>query len=154
MKETYFDRSHIVDLIKEGAEQIRQDSPRVKHIIGIERWGVFPAIYLQQIFQTWGWDTTLSTVHLSRYVGKDEQNHFKYSTFVDHDYHNYIPNEILVVDDLVDKGHTMQRFRELYSGSVYRTFTIFKKPRSEFDPTYVCEELDSNAWVVFWWDTD
>ncbi len=57
---------------------------------------------------------------------------------------------LLLVDDLVDEGHTMAaaklRLQRMAPKSI-ETAVIFKKPWSEFEPDYYLEVTD--AWVVF-----
>lgn len=60
---------------------------------------------------------------------------------------------ILLVDDLVDHGDTMQMVVEHLKGmhpSEIRTAALFAKPWSTSKPDYVMGETD--AWVVFPWE--
>jgi uncharacterized protein len=56
---------------------------------------------------------------------------------------------ILVVDDLVDTGHTMKNLSQnvFYEFPNISTAVLFKKPWSDFQPTYFIEETD--RWIVF-----
>jgi uncharacterized protein len=57
---------------------------------------------------------------------------------------------ILLVDDLVDQGDTMETVKSFLDGQNHRllqTAVLFKKPWSKFEPDYYLEVVDK--WVVF-----
>lgn len=57
---------------------------------------------------------------------------------------------VLVVDDLVDQGDTMEMVRGYLSKQrpkVLKTAVLFKKPWSRFEPDYFLESPDK--WIVF-----
>jgi hypoxanthine phosphoribosyltransferase len=57
---------------------------------------------------------------------------------------------ILVVDDLVDQGDTMEKVRQYLNGQNPRLLeaaVLFKKPWSKIEPEYYLEVVDK--WVVF-----
>jgi hypothetical protein len=62
-----------------------------------------------------------------------------------------IKGNILLIDDLVDGGHTMKMVKEhLLKNKKLKeitTATLFKKPISIFTPDYFVEEV--NDWIVF-----
>jgi uncharacterized protein len=62
-----------------------------------------------------------------------------------------IKGNILIVDDLVDKGLTMHtvfwHFKDYEEVKEISTCSIFKKPGSTFTPTYFVEETDK--WIIF-----
>ncbi|MDE1822707.1 MAG: phosphoribosyltransferase domain-containing protein [Candidatus Micrarchaeota archaeon] len=60
---------------------------------------------------------------------------------------------VLVVDDLVDEGHTLAAVVRHIKGegaSDVKTAVLFKKPWTTFEPDFVMAE--TNRWIVFPWD--
>jgi len=68
------------------------------------------------------------------------------------EYGLHIPKEkVLIVDDLVDTGITLEPFVE----AGYDTATIFRKERSTVKPTYCSyDNIDNKYWVVFPYERD
>lgn len=66
------------------------------------------------------------------------------------DLRQYLPSEVLIVDDIADYGRALRNFTR-----AYRTLTIFKKPRSEVVPDIYLHEVENGVWVShFWADGD
>jgi len=149
--ERVFDRDYIERLIEGAAERIASEEPAVRHIIAIERWGVFPAIALHRLLPA---RPTVSTVYISFYGDTKSAGNARVEGFTEgrRVWEAFAPGEILVVDDIADHGFTLGEFARHYAGPAYRSFVLFKKPASAIEPTYVGEHLKDNAWVRFPWD--
>ncbi len=67
-------------------------------------------------------------------------------------------NRVLIVDDIADSGQTLQavtrRFQAHYPAILFRTATLFYKPKKScFEPTWWQKEAD-DAWIDFFWSED
>lgn len=62
--------------------------------------------------------------------------------------------QVLVVDDIVDSGETMQevisRLQKLYPESNYKTGAIFYKDDAQFQPDFKIRK--ANEWIHFFWN--
>lgn len=62
---------------------------------------------------------------------------------------------VLIVDDLVDTGDTMQQTRiDVFANrpTSVRTAVLYVKDNSVFSPDYYAYSVTNNAWVVFPWE--
>lgn len=69
---------------------------------------------------------------------------------------NYREKKVVVVDDLSDKGQTLQYIKEYLDGHdfhLYRFATLYIKNSTKFVPTYFVKEFDENIWLDFPWET-
>lgn len=63
-------------------------------------------------------------------------------------YFNKLAEEVLIVDDVADTGKTLAEYK-------HRGFfiaTLFKHPKSSFEPNVWLHEKGSD-WIVFWWES-
>ena len=68
--------------------------------------------------------------------------------------------KILIVDDLVDTGLTLQKIKrmdkiinwELPEKADWVYATLYYKPKTIFNPTYTVREFDNDEWIVFPWE--
>lgn len=63
---------------------------------------------------------------------------------------------VLVVDDIVDSGMTMQalleRLRTQHPQTEFKTASIFYKPEASLQPDFTLKEAE--AWINFFWEVD
>jgi len=59
-----------------------------------------------------------------------------------------VRDKVLIADDLVDTGVTMEKFKE------YNIAVLYYKPRSIVRPTYYVKEIPNDLWVCFPWEKD
>ncbi len=63
---------------------------------------------------------------------------------------------VLIVDDIVDSGETMQavmyHFRELYPQCDFKTAALFYKPSAVIQPDFFVKE--AIGWIDFFWEVD
>ncbi len=57
-------------------------------------------------------------------------------------------NEFLIVDAVADTGNTLAGYHQ----AGFYIATLFKHPRSRFEPNVWLHEK-GDAWVVFWWES-
>jgi len=115
-------------LVQQIASFIDLDSKRrIDMIYGIPRGGLIPAVML------------------SHRLNIPVVTHLDYDTISNH--------SILVVDDIIDSGKTMQRFQKLFA-----TASICLKKGIETRPTYWfnCKlaTVEENEWIVFPYEFD
>ena len=117
--------------------------------VAITRGGLIPACLLAQITG----QRRIDTICLASY-GKDN----KQGTLQILDQRSYLHftgKRVLIIDDLVDSGETMQeavdRLR-FYGPSELKTMVIYKKSCSAFHPDYFLEEVSADRWIEFWWE--
>lgn len=70
---------------------------------------------------------------------------------------NYREKKVVVVDDLSDKGSTLQYVKEYlntHEFNLYRFATLYIKNSTKFLPTYFTKEFDDNIWLDFPWESD
>lgn len=64
--------------------------------------------------------------------------------------------DVLLVDDIVDSGKTMEAVHDVLDGEDaverVRTATIHRKPRTVFEPDHHVETVDDGEWVVYPWE--
>ncbi|GEM_PF-5920257 len=65
-------------------------------------------------------------------------------------------NRILVVDDVSDKGESLERITEFLSKKYYikelTTLTYAIKNKTQFKPNYFKKEYDDHIWLIFPWE--
>lgn len=64
------------------------------------------------------------------------------------DFTNVKEHSVLIVDDIVDTGKTLDYFKDTqYIAS------LFYKPRASFIPNFYAQECKDYEWIVFPWET-
>lgn len=117
-------------------------------VIGISRGGLMPALIMSQT-----WDVPLDIIVTSSYNKKNQQTQLKigkssYLCFSDINK----DSKILIVDDLVDSGKTMQAVVDLYKEKGFKnikTAVLIYKRSSKFDPDYFAAGADEGVWIKF-----
>lgn len=117
-------------------------------VVGISRGGLMPALIMSQ-----AWDVPLDIIVTSSYDKEDQQTQLKigkpsYLCFLDINKNS----KILIVDDLVDSGKTMEAVVNLYKEKGFKnikTSVLIYKRSSEFDPDYFAAGSDEDVWIEF-----
>ena len=133
------------DLSAELVERVRRKAQPFDLVIGIARGGIPLAMVLSDEL-----GVGIDIINVKSYGGIAKREEPKIVSTVTEEVKG---KSVLVVDDLVDEGATMQtvlnHFRKDGVG-VLKTAVLFKKPWSKFDPDFCLETLDD--WVVFPWE--
>jgi len=119
----------------------------IDKIVGIYKGGLIPAIQIANIL-----NKPLDIVKFQRYNGNDRQAEYIYKATEG--------NKILIVDDIIDSGETIEKVLELFENKeMYLTALIIKNKGFErlrkiglekyHIPYY---EPDENGWIVFPWE--
>lgn len=125
-------------------------------IIGVARGGVIPATLLAYKLNI----PTFKTIQIKSYDNNDNKipTNFSSGTLPLLDELNKY-NNILIVDDLVDTGKTLQAFKMLYEylkdivnlTTNIKFACLYYKQSSEFIPDYYSSMVD-DKWIVFPWE--
>jgi uncharacterized protein len=132
-------------LVEKLAKKISSSRTRYDLVIGIARGGMPVAMVIADRL-----GTKVDIVNVKSYTGIAERLKPKILSTLTED---ITGKKLLLVDDLVDGGETMQtviEFLGLESPTKVTTAVIFKKPWSEFEPDFFVQTVDE--WVVFPWE--
>lgn len=132
-------------------KKIVDDQFKPHAIIGIARGGLAPTSYLagQACFN----NRNVTTISVKSYEG-DQQGDISFTFPVDcKQLEKY--NNILIVDDLVDTGKTVEFVKnhfknELPNNSIKIAALYYKPKKSVIKPDYYVEE--TSDWIVFPWE--
>ncbi len=95
---------------------------------------------------------TLFTINSIHY--ENEQKLETIKIFNEPNLENY--KTILIVDDIVDSGDTMQTIIDLlkkkYPNKTFLSATLFYKESATFKPNFYCKK--AKAWIDFFWEVD
>ena len=135
---TWYD---ILALSNEVAKQMHMKEWQPDEIFGIQLGGLVPAVLVAK-----------------------QLNHPSISAFeIDNlgipVYKKFTAESILIVDDIIDSGETMNTLHEYYQYhypevDIRTAGLIYKSHTSTHKPNYYGMETESNDWVVFPWERD
>ena len=111
------------------------------HVVGVYRGSLLMAVHISNVF-----DVPMSIVGFQTRDGKDKEPYMIHKS-------EGVPTQLLVVDDIYDSGHTMNKviqFLSRYSTDRIQAFCLFGK-ENKLNVSYANEYEDS--WVVFPWET-
>jgi hypoxanthine phosphoribosyltransferase len=133
------------ELCERLALKIREHAPPFDVVIGIARGGIPAAMVVADRLRT-----HIDFVNIKSYTGLAQRNHPQIlSTLVE----DVRGKHVLVVDDLVDEGDTMETvlgYVGTHAPAATKTAVLFTKPWSRFKPDYSLEVVDQ--WIVFPWE--
>jgi len=149
---------YIADACEDLANKIKSEVD-ITYVIGIARGGLIPATLIAKHL---GVREVLSFGLRSYKDGDDFQESHAGEIIVYQDVHDCYQllgdKNILIVDDITDKGNTFKYVQDTIrgmsttlDGHVY-TASIFSKPGTLFTPSYVYTSAPEEEWVVFPWE--
>lgn len=119
--------------------------------IAIARGGLVPAALLSQITG----QRNIDTFCIQRY-GSDNKE--KAITNIDNKNLMHLKDQrILLVDDLLDHGRTMQfvlNTIKICEPQDIKIAVLYWKPRSIVTPDFYIEKCDNDNWITFGWESD
>jgi hypoxanthine phosphoribosyltransferase len=124
------------------AEKVRSEGKRFDLVIGIARGGMPVAMVVSDHL-----GVRIDFINVKSYDGIAQRNAPRILSTVTEDIRG---KGVLIVDDLVDQGDTMQMVKQHLSEKgpkLLETAVMFKKPWTKFEPDYYLEVVD--RWVVF-----
>jgi len=113
--------------------------------IAVSRGGLAPTYRLSQLTGHKNIDTIVAYSY-------DENNQASDVTYVPKDYSHLNGKKVLLIDDLVDSGQTLEFVvNELkkFSPATLETFVVYKKEGSTFDPDYFVHAAPKDEWINF-----
>lgn len=127
--------------------KVQSDWMLPKVIVGLTRGGLIPAVIISHMLENHGYSNSVVPVSYSSKAGNgDGKNHNNILPIIDE-------FNLLIVDDIVDGGHTMQEVTEFYKNEqshAVRTASIYYKNTAVFKPTFFWQEIGPNdPWIVF-----
>ena len=138
----YVTWSEYGELVTKLAEDISSSSRRFDLVIGIARGGIPVAMVVADRL-----GTRIDFLNVKSYTDVGERVKPRILTTITED---IFGKRVLVVDDLVDGGDTMEtvtRYLQSEGPKVMKTAVLFTKPWSSFRPDYSLQVVDS--WIVF-----
>lgn len=150
-----------IDTVKTMCQALHQQATQTSDafipdlIIGLSRGGLIPLGYLasENMFN----NRNVTTIGLASYWDAGKRSALKLLcpfTQADIDYLQQFPN-ILVVDDLVDSGKTLDfvltLLKQYAPDATIKTAVLFYKKSSIIKPDYYVEETAD--WIVFPWES-
>jgi hypoxanthine phosphoribosyltransferase len=128
------------------AASIKGSGKRVDLVVGIARGGIPPAMVVADRLRV-----PIDFINVKSYTGVQQRGRVKIISTL---FEDASMKEVLVVDDLVDQGETMETIlnflNEKYHPSKVMTASLFIKPWSKFHPDFFVDTTD--AWIVFPWE--
>jgi|APSaa5957512493_1039668.scaffolds.fasta_scaffold120662_2 hypoxanthine phosphoribosyltransferase len=157
VKKTYT-WDYVTTACKDLAEKITRAKVEPKYIIGVSRGGLIPATLLAKEL---GVREVYSFGVRSYSDGIDFESRRAEPTVyqdIKHCYQLCRDNNILIVDDITDKGNTFKFITNYLldmSAALPRrvsTVTLFRKEQSSYKPSFTHACVDDNEWVIFPWE--
>ncbi len=146
MDRYYYSYEEFRDDIKILKSKISTFSPDT--LIGISRGGLMPGLFLAHSLDT-NRLFTLNAIHYDDTKKLDSMEIFN------------LPNlssakRVLVVDDIVDSGDTVEAVLKLLRGNYpdieFKIASIFYKPSASIQPDFSVRE--AKGWIDFFWEVD
>ncbi len=136
--------------VRELASRIAQDGYEPDVILGIARGGLIPAGSMGYALSV----KNCYIMNIEYYTDVDERLDVPvilppYLEMIDLKH-----SDILVVDDVADTGHTLQKVYDFVSGNVgeVRAAVLYEKPHSVINCEYVWRRTD--RWINFPWSSE
>ncbi len=133
------------NLVTELCEKVRSAKKKFDLIIGIARGGIPVAMVLADQL-----GVGIDIINVKSYTGISKRGK---PTIISTLTEDVKQKRVLVVDDLIDEGDTMNTvlsyLRKAGVGRIH-TAVLFVKPWSKFEPEFYLKVLDK--WVVFPWE--
>ncbi len=128
------------------ARSVRESEKKVDLVVGIARGGIPPAMVVADRLRV-----PIDFINVKSYTGVQQRGRVKIISTL---FEDATEKHVLVVDDLVDQGETMETIidylNERYHPTWLMTAALFIKPWSKFRPDFFVDTTDS--WVVFPWE--
>jgi hypoxanthine phosphoribosyltransferase len=141
----YIDWETYGGLVARLTEKVRSSGKKFDLIVGIARGGIPVAMVIADQL-----GVKIDIINVKSYTGISKRSKPRIiSTLTE----NVKRKRVLVVDDLIDEGDTMDTVIDYLRRQGVRqldTAVLFKKPWSRFDPEFYLEVLEK--WVVFPWE--
>jgi hypoxanthine phosphoribosyltransferase len=118
--------------------------------VAVARGGLIPTGLLAQVTG----QRNIDTFCIKRY-GQDNKE-ITISNVADKNLSHLKHNSILVIDDILDNGKTMDyvlKYIGMYSPKMVKVACLYWKPRSIVKPDFYLAECENETWVEFPWES-
>ena len=131
----------MLTLSNEVVKQMHEDEWYADEIFGVQLGGLVPAVLV------------------AKGLNRDTISAFEIDNLGIPVYKKFTAESILIVDDIIDSGETMNTLHEYYQYhypevDIRTAGLIYKSHTSTHKPNYFGLETESNDWVVFPWERD
>lgn len=116
-------------------------------IIAVTRGGLIPAAIIAQKLKL----KVIDTVCLESYTGKERGS----ISLIKSSKTFSVDNKgegILIIDDLVDSGNTVEFLRTMYPKACYAV--VYAKPKKKELIDFYAVDVEQDTWIVFPWEND
>lgn len=141
----YINWTEYGELVTQLTEKIRSAGSKYDLVIGIARGGIPVAMVVADQL-----GNEIDIINVKSYTGIAQRSK---PTIISTLTEEVRGKSVLVVDDLIDEGDTMDTvlgYLQKEGVSDLHTAVLFKKPWSKFEPEFYLKVLDK--WVVFPWE--
>lgn len=134
-------------LIQALSKLVRQD---FDWYVAIAMGGLVPACLLGKLTGV----SKIDTFCAGSYVNQERKD----IAIIPKDYSHLTGKKVLVIDDLVDSGFTMQAtvdlIKNIWQPKLIQTAVLYKKSDTIFEPDYFVSECLADAWITFPWEDE
>jgi len=129
--------------------KMKKDNYKPEAIVGLLRGGVIPARIFCDYF-----DVTLDffAIDIKLYNGIGKRNEKPKIREFEEDLIR--GKKILICDDILDSGKTMEAILEHLKGEDITTATLYCKETAKIKPNYYAEISGENTWIVYPWEEE
>ncbi len=125
------------------ANKVLKDGFNPDTIVGLARGGLVPAVIMSHILEV-----KMFPISYSSKVGNGEYKQYENTL-------PYIPGKnILLVDDIIDSGHTMQEiYYHYYPHYTVKIASLYWKEGAAIEPHYYWQSIPKDSdWIIFSWE--
>jgi len=136
-------------LLLEVCQQIKQANFQPELILGISTGGLIPTRIIAHELDI----KAIDVIAVKSYNA--DKTRANTTLMLEKDWSHLQNKTILVVDDLVDHGGTMEfvvNFVRQFNPKTIKTVVIYKKSHSSFNPDFFAKEAPADQWINFSWD--
>ena len=132
--------------MKNLVRRIRYAKFHPKTIVALARGGLIPGVWLSHKLKA-----PLMIVSVKSYNDNREQEN---TVLLNSSYTVPIQSPILLVDEIADKGITLQTVKRHFEsiGIEVRTATLLYKDHSILKPDWVMNKVPKSKWITFFWE--
>jgi len=155
---SYEEYSEAIDRI---AIQISDSGFKPSHIICIARGGLRVGDILSRIFRVRCSYLGAESYQIAEKgkISDQQKSEVTFARDISSTTKNF-GNNILIADDLVDSGLTLEKSLEFllnhepFKGKNinFKTAVLYKKPKSKITPDYLVHDMKDNLWLIFYYE--
>jgi hypoxanthine phosphoribosyltransferase len=134
---------NVVEVLSRNlAREVRRSDFKPDLIVGIAKGGLIPATLVAKYLHL-----PITSILIQSYTGKDKRKHPEIEIDIPEDLDAF---RVLIVDDIVDSGETMQLAKEHLSFLDVKTAALYYKPNRVHTPDFY--RVQTDKWIKFPWE--